>query len=373
MKKNKPRVSIITVVLNGAKTIENAIKSVFQQSYDNIEYIVIDGLSTDGTQEIIDKNSAGIACYISESDSGIYDAMNKGIQNATGDIIGILNADDWYEKNAVEEAVSFFVNNPEYMVVAGRIVEHDLIGNSKISNIYPMSVIWKHMPFPHPAAFVRKKIYEKYGLYDVSYKVCADYDFVFRLSINNIVVKTVDCVWTNFCQGGMSTSNYIRTAMESNSIRKKYGEQYPNLIDKNDLFTICERELDYAYLLECYYRNKYILVDVLNMMCQQGVYIYGFGIWGRMLIDFCLENEIDVLEIFDQNPALWGRNYKGITISSPNEINMINQLLIAILYEGPQIAKNFYEQNKIICYTLDDISIEVRQRMGVYYREPTRQ
>ena len=364
MKKSNPRVSIITVVLNDAKTIENAIKSVFMQSYENIEYIVIDGLSTDGTQEIIEKNSAGIACYISERDSGIYYAMNKGIQNATGDIIGILNADDWYEKDAVEEAVSFFVNNPETMVVGGRSRQHDSDGRTTISNIFPMDVVWKHMPFPHPASFVRKDVYDKYGLYDTSYRICADYDFVFRLYANNVKVEMADSVWVNFRLGGASTSDYIRTAQESNDIRIKYGELYPDLIDQEELKLTCDRELSYAYLLESVYRKKKLLADLLKSSYPEGVSIYGFGIWGRMITDFCLKNEIKVRRIFDRNSELWGTDYCGIQLISPQEIgkSINDRLLIAILYDGPEIAEGIKRQSKVWCRSLDDLSIDIRQK-----------
>ena len=102
MLKSNYKVSIITVVYNGAKTIEHTIQSVLNQSYKNIEYIIIDGLSTDGTQKIIEKYIDSISYFVSEKDNGLYDAMNKGIQKATGSMIGIINSDDWYNPYAVE-------------------------------------------------------------------------------------------------------------------------------------------------------------------------------------------------------------------------------------------------------------------------------
>lgn len=360
------KVSIITVVLNGVKTIEKAIESVLVQSYKNIEYIIVDGMSTDGTDAIVSKYIDRISRYICEKDSGIYDAMNKGIRHATGDIIGILNADDWYEKETVEEAVSCFVNNPEAMVVAGRSRQHDADGRTTISNIFPMDVVWKHMPFPHPASFVRKEIYDKYGVYDTSFRICADYDFVFRIYVNNVKVVMADSVWVNFSLGGASTSDHIRTAQESNRIRSKYGELYPDLIDKCELKHTCDRELNYSYLLESIYRRKDLLVDLLNSLFPEGVSIYGFGIWGRMIVDFCLNNEIKVHGIYDRRNDLWETRYRSIRITDPEEIKngQVQILLIAILYDGPDIADRIMMNSGVRCVNLDDLSNKIKDLMN---------
>ncbi len=115
---NRPKVSIITVVYNGIAHLEQTIQSVLNQTYDNVEYIIIDGGSTDGTVELIKKYEESIAYWVSESDGGIYDAMNKGISNATGEIVGLINADDWYETGTIEKVVETFQNS-EVDVVHG--------------------------------------------------------------------------------------------------------------------------------------------------------------------------------------------------------------------------------------------------------------
>ena len=112
-KKDNPLVSIITVCFNSERTIEQTIKSVLNQTYKEIEYIIVDGQSTDGTLDIINKYSSQIAKIVSEPDEGLYHAMNKGISMATGDIVGIINSDDWYEPYTVEEVVKCFVQNAE--------------------------------------------------------------------------------------------------------------------------------------------------------------------------------------------------------------------------------------------------------------------
>jgi glycosyltransferase involved in cell wall biosynthesis len=107
----KMKVSIVTVSYNAAKTIEQTILSVLDQDYKNIEYVIIDGQSTDGTREIVEKYKDRLGYYVSEPDSGIYDAMNKGVKKATCDIIAFLNADDWYEKSVVREVVQWFMKS----------------------------------------------------------------------------------------------------------------------------------------------------------------------------------------------------------------------------------------------------------------------
>lgn len=219
------------------------------------------------------------------------------------------------------------------------------------------------MPFPHPASFVRKKVYEKYGYYDLSYKICADYDLIFRLYVENVRVGICDAIWANFRQGGASTSNFLRTARESNQIRNKYGTLYPDLIDEDELRNICEREFNYACLLECYYRKSDLLFDTLNEMYPNGIRIYGFGIWGKMITNFCLSHGIDVFAIYDQNENLWEKEYEGIRIASPERImtDADGRVLVTILYDGEKIAGELSEKYNTCFDSVDLLSKKVRE------------
>ena len=184
------KVSIITVSYNAVMTIEQTIQSVLKQSYHNIEYIVIDGQSTDGTQKIIEKYGNAIAYYVSEPDHGIYDAMNKGISHATGDVIGIINSDDWYESDAVEKVVDCF-NRTDAGVVFGEIwlIDH----NEKKINCTKHSLL----P-PHPAMFVKRDIYQKYGVFDTDYKLAADYEMTLRFVIDGVLFEHIEDIISNF-------------------------------------------------------------------------------------------------------------------------------------------------------------------------------
>jgi glycosyltransferase involved in cell wall biosynthesis len=179
------KISIITASYNSASTIVDTIKSVITQSYTNIEYIIIDGGSTDGTVDIIQVFSPWISHWVSEPDGGIYEAMNKGIQLATGDIIGILNSDDFYvHSEVISQVVSHFkrtkadsiYGNIQYVSQFNtqKIVRHWVSGEYQRQNFL---LGW--MP-PHPAFFVKREVYHSLGYFNTRLKTSADYEFMLR-------------------------------------------------------------------------------------------------------------------------------------------------------------------------------------------------
>lgn len=176
-----PLISIITVVYNGAKTLEHTIQSVINQSYNNIEYIIIDGGSTDGSIEIIKKYESEISYWISEPDKGLYDAMNKGILRANGEIIGMLNSDDWYESNAVELIVESYIQNPSKRIFHGDRFDILNDGTIKVKKFHPsgFKFIYYGMTYNHPSMFVHREIYKTY-LYNVNLRALSDYEFVLK-------------------------------------------------------------------------------------------------------------------------------------------------------------------------------------------------
>ncbi len=180
------KVSIITVCFNSRDTIEDAIKSVLSQSYPDIEYVVIDGGSTDSTVEIIKKYEGRITKFISEPDKGIFDAMNKGLGMATGEIVGILNSDDLYSDSNVIKDVVEAMNREEVDVAWGDLLIVDANDKNKIIRVWRSSsykegkFAWGWHP-PHPTFFVRKWVYEKYGYFDLNFSVvAADYEIMLR-------------------------------------------------------------------------------------------------------------------------------------------------------------------------------------------------
>lgn len=180
------KISVITTTYNSASTLEDTIKSVVSQDYKNIEYIIIDGLSKDNTLEIVNRYKDHISLVVSEKDKGIYDALNKGIEKATGDIIALLHSDDFYIDNTVlsEVATAFEKNNCDS--VYGNLYYVDKDDTNKIVRKW-VSGNYKHGMFlngwmpPHPAFFVKKSVYEKHGIFNLDFRSAADYELMLRL------------------------------------------------------------------------------------------------------------------------------------------------------------------------------------------------
>jgi glycosyltransferase involved in cell wall biosynthesis len=182
------QISIITAVFNNAKLVESCINSVLTQYYKNIEYIIIDGVSTDGTVEIIDRYNGKISKWLSEPDNGIYDALNKGVKIATGDIVGFLHADDIYASDRILETVVKEMISHNVDSCYGDLLYVDKDDTSKVVRY------WKSCPYqdglflkgwmpPHPTFFVKKEIYEKYGLFNPNLGTAADYELMLRFLV----------------------------------------------------------------------------------------------------------------------------------------------------------------------------------------------
>jgi glycosyltransferase involved in cell wall biosynthesis len=215
---NDIKVSVITVCYNSVATIEDTILSVIKQSYPNIEYIIIDGGSNDGTQDIIKKYEHHINYWISETDKGIADAWNKGIRKASGEIIGIINADDFYEKDAVNVAVQKLTASPDYGFVFGNLEVIGKDGRKKYllqgSQNYERQINYDMPQIPHPTVFVKKYIYAQCGLFDVAYKTALDYEFLLRLHKNGVKGVYIDYTFATMRLGGESDTNYKRAHNE---------------------------------------------------------------------------------------------------------------------------------------------------------------
>ncbi|MFD2932526.1 glycosyltransferase family 2 protein [Spirosoma flavum] len=197
-------VTIITVCYNSENTIEQTIKSVLEQTYSNIEYILIDGKSTDDTLSIVKKYSIihpNKVRYLSEPDTGIYNAMNKGIAMAKGELIGIINSDDWYDLTAVQIVVDAYnTHGPAVYHGIQRTYKDTLLVGLQCTNV---SQLDKKM-IEHPTCFVPKFYYEKYGPFDESYQYTGDYEFMLRLKKFGVKFILIENVLANFREGGAS-------------------------------------------------------------------------------------------------------------------------------------------------------------------------
>ncbi|EFV68551.1 glycosyltransferase family 2 protein [Bacteroides sp. 3_1_40A] len=215
-KMNNPLISVVTVSYNAVTTIEQTILSVINQTYSNIEYIIIDGGSTDGTVDIIRKYADRIAYWVSEPDKGIYDAMNKGTKKANGEYIAFLNSDDWYELDAVSIIAQFADGKNDLISGIIKLYKNDLFlyaHGSSMDNIYNEMIA-------HPSTFMKRDLFWELGGYDLSYKYVADYDLMLRLKKHGGHFVFVDKVIANFRLEGASSD--VNSLLEKNILKRIY-------------------------------------------------------------------------------------------------------------------------------------------------------
>ncbi|GAB3927612.1 glycosyltransferase family 2 protein [Mucilaginibacter myungsuensis] len=208
---SKLSISLITVTYNAADTIETCIRSVIAQGYLNLQYIIVDGGSTDGTLAIIDKYKQHISILVSEPDKGIYDAMNKGIAMATSEVIGILNADDRFAANDILDAVAETFDRYGTDIIYGDIdyinKQNKVFRKWRSGEYRRGSFNLGWMP-PHPAFYAKRKCFEHYGNYDLSYGSAADYELMLRfIHRHKLSVAYVKRLMVNMLIGGVSNNS----------------------------------------------------------------------------------------------------------------------------------------------------------------------
>lgn len=355
----KYKVSIITVVYNGVKTIEQTIQSVLRQTYKNIEYIIVDGLSTDGTQKIVEKYMDSIACFISEKDDGIYDAMNKGIERATGEIIGIINSDDWYAENAVEKIVKCFEQTKAGLVY-GKVSIVFQNGEVKVGFERELDSMWYQLSVSHPTVFVRRGIYKKFGMFDTQYKIASDYDFLLNLYSRQVEFGYVDDVISYFRLGGTSTIREKEMEDEAYEISMKYVEKCPN---KDKALPIIQKKYQWA----CFGRNIRCESGLLfKLLCQylgeevKEIIIFGAGTWGVRCRGMLLADGVKVLCFSDNDEEKWHTECEGVKVVEPQKLqDMDAYVLIAVKDGGEEIRRQLESMggNHSKCVSLEELAV----------------
>ena len=222
------KITIITVCVNAEKTIKDTIESVLKQSYKDFEYIIVDGKSSDDTLKIISKYQDKRIRLISEKDKGLYDAMNKGIKLATGDIIGTINSDDILASEDIfqtiidnfDENTDVIYANIKYYNEDFSKVKRDFISGTKENDYFCPA---------HPSMYVRKQIYEKIGTYNINYKIAADFDFMVRCNLNNVRYKYIDKYFVYMRYGGKSNGfvGYLENYKECFEILRQNKVAFP--------------------------------------------------------------------------------------------------------------------------------------------------
>lgn len=350
------KVSVITVVYNRVNTLEQTIQSVLNQNYPNLEYIIIDGNSTDGTQDIIKRYQNGIAYWVSEPDGGIYDAMNKGIQKATGEIIGIINSDDWYEQDAIKKIVQMYrETNADMLYGEIRKVneEGESVGYSRDS-VIPM----------HPAMFVKKSIYRRYGGFLTKYQISSDHEFKLRLISKGVSIAHTNDIIANFRVTGISSTENKKRLREKYEIELNYLERGLDVLPAKQTINEKYRKEMFLYCLK---ENSAEICDILRneiVAFEKGILIWGTGAWGRKLLPIFANAGVP-LWFTDNNKEKWGETVENIPVVSTEECKTFDgTIIVAVLNSqkeiSEQIRKEFRSDAKII--TLDEIQEEVLRK-----------
>ena len=198
-------ISIVTVCRNAEATIAGTIESIRGQRYPSLEYIVIDGASGDSTPDIVRSYGGMVDFFVSEPDSGIVEAFNKGISRASGEIIGLINADDELLPGALDRVCDFFSRYPDVDVVHGDVLLCN--GERVLKRVRPAGCWWypwRMVLFNHPATFVRRRVYEKYGLFDISYRIAMDVEMFLRWQASGVRIQYLPEVLVSMKYGGVS-------------------------------------------------------------------------------------------------------------------------------------------------------------------------
>ncbi|MDB2531611.1 glycosyltransferase [Alphaproteobacteria bacterium] len=219
------KISIITVTYNCASVVEKCLASIAEQSYTDVEHIVVDGASRDGTLDILNIHRSHFAVLLSEPDTGIYDAMNKGLALASGDIVGFLNADDFYAHDrTLESIVQCFTDDDLLDACYSDLIYVDKSDISQIvrywqSNSFVASSFSRGWCPPHPTFFVRRSVYERFGGFDLTYRIAADIELMMRfLEVKKINVKYTPEVWVTMRTGGASNKNWLNICVQNQEV-----------------------------------------------------------------------------------------------------------------------------------------------------------
>lgn len=337
MKYKNIKVSIVTVCYNSEVTIEQTIRSVLSQSYKNIEYIIIDGASTDQTLDIIKEYKNDLAYLVSEPDKGIYDAMNKGIKKATGDIIGFINSDDWYSENAVLSIVEAFLSSKADVVYGNTMIVEN--GTHKMVLCADLDNICYRMVFGHQAAFVKTHILRE-NLFDCAYKIVADHAFFLSLYFQKKSFFYKNALIAYFRIGGASSCAW-KTYMDDKKavfrISKKYVdkaryEQIKNVFKKRRIYPI------FLFLSQKLKKNQ----KSYNLENNKKLILYGAGKFGQIAYATMKNLRSDVVAFWDGDCKKWGKTIDGKLITEP--IKKQNQssdayVLITVVDENEKIEE----------------------------------
>lgn len=357
------KISIITVCLNSEYTIEQTIRSVIDQNDLDYEYIIIDGGSDDGTMDIVHKYQKNISIVVSEADNGLYDAMNKGIALASGDVIGIINSDDWYEPGILKTVRACF-QEPDTEVIYGRM--HLITEDGEIHTLVPDDIekIRYKMEIPHPTVFIKKEVYEKYGAFQLKYKIASDYDLVLRLYISGVKFKCQDKVFANFRLNGISMRREKECTKETLVISQNYLPYAP--LDQRKYYRdIIIHRWKTFYFIELLDKYSDVLLGILHerlgVSCFDDIAVFGAGIWGTKVSQILIENGQKQIFLVDNDEKKWGMIKGFVQVFPPHALKFFKGVVLLMVEQFTdeimsQIIK--LQNSELYCISWEKITNE---------------
>lgn len=354
------KISVITVVLNAADTIENTIQSVLSQTHSDTEYIIIDGGSTDGTVDIIQKYEDRLSFWVSEPDAGIYYAMNGGIDHATGDVINFLNSGDlFYDDSVLAGVDECFADHPETDIVIGRELIEGKISKEYLSD--PPISVYVDRFIPHQATFVRRNVYERIGLFDVAYRICADYDWILRAYALGYVIQWRDDIWAVYDPDGISSTP--AALAEQYEISAKYLKQtgFIILIPEADRFyTDMFRKVFFRNLLKSDRYDERVEAGLQKLMDSRAADIRGYGTVGQRIYRFLRRYGIKVGHIYDEDPGKCGVTDDGTAVSMQGD-GLKHKVS---LYHSDDAEQGYAPMSRVLIISSEDHENEIATELN---------
>ena len=335
-----PKITIVTVTYNAENFLEETILSVINQDYQNIEYIIIDGASTDKTTDIIKKYEKYITYWISEEDSGIYHAMNKGIKKASGEWINFMNAGDSFSSlNVISEI--FKINyNEDILYSDTNIIDF----NQNILRVFMAknlsSFLIPKMSFIHQSSFIRTRLI-KNREYNKNYKLASDFDFFLYAYLNNYKFQYIHLIIANFLEGGLHTNNMVQYVAESiDSLIK----QHPNLDHYHNNYGVIKALEPYNNQL----KNKFPTIlsksfsKIDNLFNKnKKIILYGYGMFGKLIYKSYKDS---IIAIIDKSLSLQSQDLPIINLKDLENIEF-DFILISLLNREKEIIQSLRKNN----------------------------
>lgn len=358
------KISIITVCLNSEKTIEQTIQSVINQDDRDCEYIIVDGGSTDKTIEIIEKYRNHITRIISGPDRGIYDAMNKGIASSCGDIVGIINSDDWYEPGTFDMVRRCFQES-DAEAVYGRM--NLIYEDGRTEALIPSDIekMRYEMEIPHSTVFLKKEIYEKYGPFRLEYHIAADYEFILKLYTKGVRFAYLDQTLANFRMSGVSVQQGETCSKETLMAARKYLRYAPldkRASVKNILFHR-KQALYFENVLKNLPGKLYdVLLEKEGVGLHDEIAIFGAGNWGKLVHDILKQRGLRISFFIDSDAEKRGITENGTPVLEPEALKAFCGVLLLMVRESSYEILLQVEKIKnpaVYCITWEDMINEL--------------